>query len=804
MARSGRDGISTRISLDGGDEVKRQLAELGKTGEKALADLSAATQGASTNLALVSNVSRDLQAVFGRLGGLSAVGAGAFSSIAGAAAGMTTGLGATIAVVAAATTALGALAVSGAHAASEIKEGATRVGVSADDYTKLKFAFEQSGSSAESFEKAMAIILDAAGDAGKAAEKAAAEVEAANEAIKKSSEAAGEEARKRAIDTAQSILDTRRALATDLANIDIQEGRALRALTEQPLTERAAIERRFREQREDAARAAAERIKEIERKAALEAAEAARKRQKEEADQRASFDKAQEESARKAANAFEKLGVSLLDATGNARDPAGVFRDIAEAIGKIEDPAQRSAKTIELFKRRVGTQLVESLSAGRVGLDDLAKEAERLGLVFSAADLKIGKSFSDTILKLGNTIGATSAKVGLAFAGMFDGVGEALAASLGRAQPAIVAFAQSIAILIKPIFDDITNLIAGDIDKINSQFIRVLIPTVQVFGQGLLILGQIVGGVFTVLNASFAQIAGLINDVFGTKVTAGDIPAFIAAIYLIVTAMGALRAAFVAIGLTPFGLLLTAIAGIAAALLLLFGPTQQISELIGKVFGPDAKAAFDTFVANFREAGAQLLAYLKDQLLTLFDNLWKGAIERVTAYFQPLIDLLGSIGNLLSALFAKAGDLGNKVAEAVANAPPTPVLARGGLIRGAGTGTSDSILARLSDYEFVNTARAVRFWGPAVFEALNRLQNPFKGFSLGGLVQGLSQPLIPTPRFAAGGLVTAASGPSGTAFTLVIDNRPFDVSAPSDVAEQLFRFARQRAMLSAGRKPGGA
>ena len=47
--------------------------------------------------------------------------------------------------------------------------------------------------------------------------------------------------------------------------------------------------------------------------------------------------------------------------------------------------------------------------------------------------------------------------------------------------------------------------------------------------------------------------------------------------------------------------------------------------------------------------------------------------------------------------------------------------ADGGLIRGAGTGTSDSILRRLSNGEFVIRAAAVQHYGAELFEGLNRM-----------------------------------------------------------------------------------
>lgn len=64
---------------------------------------------------------------------------------------------------------------------------------------------------------------------------------------------------------------------------------------------------------------------------------------------------------------------------------------------------------------------------------------------------------------------------------------------------------------------------------------------------------------------------------------------------------------------------------------------------------------------------------------------------------------------------------------------PAPTgYATGGRVRGPGTGTSDSIMARLSNGEFVMRAAAVRAYGPALLEKMNGLRIP--KFADGGLV----------------------------------------------------------------------
>lgn len=70
--------------------------------------------------------------------------------------------------------------------------------------------------------------------------------------------------------------------------------------------------------------------------------------------------------------------------------------------------------------------------------------------------------------------------------------------------------------------------------------------------------------------------------------------------------------------------------------------------------------------------------------------------------------------------------------------------ATGGLISGPGTGTSDSIPARLSDGEFVIKAASVKKYGPGLLDALNMGRLP--AFANGGMVGSMGgRPMIGAP-----------------------------------------------------------
>jgi methyl-accepting chemotaxis protein len=81
--------------------------------------------------------------------------------------------------------------------------------------------------------------------------------------------------------------------------------------------------------------------------------------------------------------------------------------------------------------------------------------------------------------------------------------------------------------------------------------------------------------------------------------------------------------------------------------------------------------------------------------------------DNTKGIFASLVDAITSAINAIKAAAASAGSAGN---------------ADGGYISGPGSGTSDSILARLSNGEFVMSAAAVQRHGRSFMERLNRFQ----------------------------------------------------------------------------------
>jgi hypothetical protein len=121
-------------------------------------------------------------------------------------------------------------------------------------------------------------------------------------------------------------------------------------------------------------------------------------------------------------------------------------------------------------------------------------------------------------------------------------------------------------------------------------------------------------------------------------------------------------------------------------------------------------------------------------------------------FYAKIADVIAVAPSIADALSASTG--GGDPSGSTAGG-----FARGGVIRGPGTGISDSIIALMSNGEFIvnalDTARNL-----PLLHAINSGANAPR-FALGGLVDALSNIMPSGPSFAAGGLVTAGAGGGG-------------------------------------------
>lgn len=117
--------------------------------------------------------------------------------------------------------------------------------------------------------------------------------------------------------------------------------------------------------------------------------------------------------AQGAQDKFAALGVDWKQL--QAASPDEWLAIIADGLAEVDDPAQRTALAMDLLGKS-GTALLPMLSGGAAGLEEMAAEADRLGLVMSGSDAAAAAELGDNMDRLTLTLKAARLQIGAALA----------------------------------------------------------------------------------------------------------------------------------------------------------------------------------------------------------------------------------------------------------------------------------------------------------------------------------------------------------------------------------------------------
>ncbi|QND22559.1 hypothetical protein HB774_24105 [Rhizobium leguminosarum bv. viciae] len=185
---------------------------------------------------------------------------------------------------------------------------------------------------------------------------------------------------------------------------------------------------------------------------------------------------------KEAAAKFSALGVSIKDTHGRLRPTEDIVRDLAGAFAKLPDGAKKSAVAINLFGKS-GASLLPFLNEGKQGLIDLGDQAEKLGIVFTAADSDIGDAMGDALSEVSRASQGIGNQLGLLFAPTITAAAGRLRDVLIANRDAILGFARSLADTALPIVQDFISALAGDDKAVRNIWILEWRDAVVDFGK---------------------------------------------------------------------------------------------------------------------------------------------------------------------------------------------------------------------------------------------------------------------------------------------------------------------------------
>lgn len=100
-----------------------------------------------------------------------------------------------------------------------------------------------------------------------------------------------------------------------------------------------------------------------------------------------------------AKDAFRALGLEVTDSEGKLKSTEEQLLELSDKFARMQDGAGKTALAMRIFGK-AGADLIPFLNQGRAGIEELRKEAERLGIVISTQAAKDAEVYNDNITKL--------------------------------------------------------------------------------------------------------------------------------------------------------------------------------------------------------------------------------------------------------------------------------------------------------------------------------------------------------------------------------------------------------------------
>lgn len=337
-------------------------------------------------------------------------------------------------------------------------------------------------------------------------------------------------------------------------------------------------------------------------------------------------------------DAFDALGVSILDQNGNLRSNQEVFSEAINALAGIEEETQRDAYAMQIFGKSA-QDLNPLILGGADALEQLGNEAEAAGLILSQDALDSANEFNDSIDKVKATASASFGKI-----------------------------AGQLADVLMPVLEQLTDIISQVLT-----FISGMSPeTLQVITTILLVV------------AAISPIAGMISSIITVVKGLGTALAFLSAnpILLIIAAVVAAVAA-----IALFGDQIQAILSKADDFLQnIFA--KDWTETFG-VLGRPLNALF-THLKELWDSIKGLFDGIIDFIRGVFTGDWeralnglvgilKSGVNFMITHFNTLIDGLNLILTPFRAIIAAVGNIfGAEWSLDNVKIPHIPLLAKGG------------------------------------------------------------------------------------------------------------------------------
>lgn len=383
---------------------------------------------------------------------------------------------------------------------------------------------------------------------------------------------------------------------------------------------------------------------------------------------------------------FNKLGVSVTDASGNLRSQEDVLKDTIIAFQAMEDSAEKSRLAQEIFGKQ-GQEILPLLNSEAGSFEELTKKANELGLVLSDETVDAGVKLTDTIDQMKRSLAAVGTNLGAAVMPIVQQFAQLIIDNLPTIQNLFYQLAPILTQLMQTLLPPLMQLVS-DVLPVVMEILMALMPTVTQIVEMILPilldlittllppLLQIVQSLLPVVNALLSAALPILQVLIDTLKPILDL-----VIALLVPIIDIISQA-----LQP----LIEIIGILISTAL--KPLSWIIQVVGEAFGTYLKNMLQVaqdIIGKITGIFQGIVTFLKGVFTGNFEMIFKGLRDIVKNYFGGIVEVVKlPINAMISLLNGFISGL-NKIqipdwVPAVGgkglNIPSIPLLEKGGVL----------------------------------------------------------------------------------------------------------------------------
>jgi septal ring factor EnvC (AmiA/AmiB activator) len=312
--------------------------------------------------------------------------------------------------------------------------------------------------------------------------------------------------------------------------------------------------------------------------------------------------------------AFEKLGVEYKNTDGTLRNAKDVWADVVDALGQINNEAERDAISMRLFGRSA-QELNPLVVAGGDSLNKFAEEARSLGLVMSDESVAALGQFDDKMQKLDASTKILGASIATAALPVMDQLISFVQNLAMQAQETLIPAMENVAVWFQQSLTD--GGLRWLID--NKETILAVITGIATGMVAWNVVG-LVQSVITVIKAWHAANVGLtaVQKVLNLVLAAN-----------------------------PIGLVITAIAALVAGIMVLWNTNEGFRKALTDAWNGIKDAVLSAIqsvkdtIASWKAVGEAIIDGIKEGVLNAAKRLARAVVDAAKAALDAAKKFLG-------------------------------------------------------------------------------------------------------------------------------------------------------------------